>query len=63
MFSRVPGRPKEYVQDRIRAQAAKVARLLADDDTFLYLCGHKRMEAGVLEALSDVAASIKVGAA
>ncbi|MBS2011357.1 MAG: benzoyl-CoA 2,3-epoxidase subunit BoxA [Deltaproteobacteria bacterium] len=53
-FSRVPGRPKEYVQDRIRARASDVARLLRDDDTFVYVCGHKRMEQGVLEALEDV---------
>jgi benzoyl-CoA 2,3-dioxygenase component A len=53
-FSRVPGRPKEYVQDRVRARGDDVARLLADDDTFLYVCGHKAMEAGVLEALADV---------
>lgn len=53
-FSRIPDKPKEYVQDRIRARAADVARLLSDDDTFVYVCGHKKMEAGVDEALRDV---------
>lgn len=53
-FSRVPGRPKEYVQDRLRARGPEVARLLADDDTFVFVCGHKRMESGVLEAFADV---------
>ncbi|MFO0631074.1 MAG: benzoyl-CoA 2,3-epoxidase subunit BoxA [Polyangiales bacterium] len=55
-FSRVPDRPRQYVQDRIRARAADVARLLADDDCFVFLCGHKRMESGVLEAFAEVAA-------
>jgi benzoyl-CoA 2,3-dioxygenase component A len=53
-FSRVPGHPKEYVQDRIRARAADVAALLRDEDTFVYLCGHKRMESGVLDAFAEV---------
>ncbi|MEZ4257492.1 MAG: benzoyl-CoA 2,3-epoxidase subunit BoxA [Polyangiaceae bacterium] len=53
-FSRVPGVPKAYVQDRIRARADDVARLLADDDTFVFVCGHKKMEQGVGEALADV---------
>jgi benzoyl-CoA 2,3-dioxygenase component A len=53
-FSRVPGRPKEYVQDRLRARGPDVARLLGGDDTFVFVCGHKRMEAGVLEAFADV---------
>jgi benzoyl-CoA 2,3-dioxygenase component A len=54
-FSRAPDRPREYVQDRIRARGADVGALLADDDTFVFVCGHKRMESGVLEALADVA--------
>jgi benzoyl-CoA 2,3-dioxygenase component A len=53
-FSRVPGEPKQYVQDRMRKRAADVARLLRDDDTFVYLCGHKRMEEGVLAAFADI---------
>ncbi|HJV60164.1 MAG TPA: benzoyl-CoA 2,3-epoxidase subunit BoxA [Albitalea sp.] len=51
-FSRVPGQPRRYVQDRIRERAADVAELLRGD-TFVYLCGLKGMEAGVLEALAD----------
>jgi benzoyl-CoA 2,3-dioxygenase component A len=42
----------------MRARRADVARLLTDDDTFVYLCGHKRMEAGVMEAFSEAAASV-----
>jgi benzoyl-CoA 2,3-dioxygenase component A len=54
-FSRVPGQPKEYVQDRMRARAADVGRWLADDDVYVFLCGHKRMEEGVLSAFADIA--------
>lgn len=53
-FSRDPDRPREYVQDRLRARAADVARVLLDDDTFVYVCGHKKMESGVLAALSEI---------
>lgn len=49
-FSRVPGQPRTYVQDRLRERAADVAELLRGD-TFVYLCGLKGMETGVLEAL------------
>ncbi|MBL8611062.1 MAG: benzoyl-CoA 2,3-epoxidase subunit BoxA [Myxococcales bacterium] len=53
-FSRVPGKPKEYVQDRIRASADAVRAMLTSDDTFVFVCGHKKMEEGVLAALGDV---------
>ena len=56
-FSRAPGQPKRYVQDAIRERAADVAALLRDDETFVYVCGVKGMEDGVLQALADVAAS------
>ena len=52
-FSRAAGEPKRYVQDRIRERGADVARLLADPDTFVYVCGLKGMEAGVAEAFAD----------
>jgi len=52
-FSRVPGEPKQYVQDRIRARAADVARLLDDKDCYIYICGLKGMEQGVDEAFRD----------
>ena len=54
-FSRVPGQPRQYVQDRMRERAADVAELLRGD-TFVYLCGLKGMETGVLEALRDACA-------
>ncbi len=52
-FSRAPGEPRRYVQDRIRERGADVARLLADPNTFVYVCGLKGMEAGVAQALAD----------
>ena len=52
-FSRVPGQPKRYVQDMIRGRAPDVARLLADKDTHIYICGLKGMETGVDEAFRD----------
>lgn len=53
-FSRDPDTPKEYVQDRLRKCGEAVVDLLKDDNTFVYLCGHKRMEDGVDEALAEV---------
>ena len=52
-FSRVPGGPKRYVQDRIRERGADVARLLADPNTYVYICGLKGMESGVAQAFAD----------
>ena len=52
-FSRVPGQPRRYVQDRIRERARDVAELLRGD-SFVYICGLKGMETGVLEALHEV---------
>lgn len=56
-FSRAAGSLKQYVQDRIMARAADVAAWLTDEETFVYLCGHKRMEAGVLEAFAKACAA------
>ena len=54
-FSRTPGQPKRYVQDLMRERAADVGRLLADANTYFYVCGLKSMEEGVVLALRDVA--------
>jgi benzoyl-CoA 2,3-dioxygenase component A len=54
-FSRVPGQPKAYVQDKMREAGRAVAELIKDD-TYLYICGLKGMEAGVMEALRDICA-------
>ena len=53
-FSRVPGHPKQYVQDLIRSRAADVARLLRDPESYVYICGLKGMESGVAAAFHDV---------
>ena len=54
-FSRVDGQPKEYVQDKMRAEHEALATVLSDEKTHLYVCGLKAMEAGVEQALEDVA--------
>jgi benzoyl-CoA 2,3-dioxygenase component A len=54
-FSRAPGQPRTYVQDLIRKRAADLGPLLADPNTFFYVCGLKAMEEGVVLALRDVA--------
>lgn len=60
-FSRIPGKPREYVQDRILQRAQRVAELLRSDDTYIYLCGHKRMEAGVHESFRTLCAEQGLG--
>jgi benzoyl-CoA 2,3-dioxygenase component A len=54
-FSRVADQPKTYVQDKIRSYSKNVAELLKGD-TYLYVCGLKGMETGVMSALRDVCA-------
>ena len=54
-FSRTPGQSKRYVQDVMRERAADLAPLLADPNSFFYVCGLKSMEEGVVLALKDVA--------
>jgi benzoyl-CoA 2,3-dioxygenase component A len=51
-FSRVPGEPKRYVQDLLRERGGDVARLLKDENTYVYLCGLKGMEQGVEDAFT-----------
>ena len=55
-FSRVAGQPRVYVQDLMRQRAGDLVALL-QQDTCVYLCGLKGMEAGVVEALHDACAS------
>ena len=55
-FSRTPGAPRVYVQDLMRERAADLGALLRDPNTYVYVCGLKSMEEGVLLALRDVAA-------
>lgn len=52
-FSRVPGQPKQYVQDRIRERGDAVAKLLDGASCHVYICGLKGMEQGVDDAFRD----------
>ena len=59
-FSREAGRDdgeKRYVQHLMRERSDDVAALLKDDNTYVYVCGLKGMEAGVLEAMRDICAA------
>lgn len=58
VFSRMPGNAREYVQDRMRAEASEVAAMLEDEKTHIFVCGLKDMEAGVNEAFSEIARGI-----
>jgi len=53
-FSRVPDQPKQYVQDLISVRGRDVARLLKDENTYIYICGIKGMETGVNQAFHNV---------
>jgi benzoyl-CoA 2,3-dioxygenase component A len=53
-FSRVPGQPKQYVQDLIRHRGDDVARLLRDEQCYIYVCGLRGMEEGVAEAFRGI---------
>jgi benzoyl-CoA 2,3-dioxygenase component A len=54
-FSRTAGQPKRHVQDLMRERAADLAGLLQQSDTYVYVCGLRAMEEGVLLALRDAA--------
>lgn len=54
VFSRLPDKPKEYVQDRMRTRGEDIAGLLRGDNTHIFVCGLKGMETGVTEALADI---------
>ena len=56
-FSRQPDAPKQYVQDLIRARGDALARLLQDENSYIYICGLKAMEVGVNEAFDHVCRS------
>lgn len=53
-YSRVPDQPRVYVQDRLRTKGARIAELIGDPHTHIYICGLKGMESGVDEAFADV---------
>jgi benzoyl-CoA oxygenase/reductase BoxA protein len=54
-FSRTPDQPKRYVQDVMRERTPAVLELLRHEASYIYVCGLRGMEAGVLQALSEIA--------
>ncbi len=54
VFSRLKGRGREYVQDRMRRRGDDIAGLLGSDNTHIYVCGLKGMESGVADALEGI---------
>ena len=54
VFSRVPGQPKRYVQDKLREEQDAIRDRLADPDAHIYVCGLRGMEQGVEEALGNI---------
>jgi benzoyl-CoA 2,3-epoxidase subunit A len=54
VFSRLPDRPKEYVQDRMRQRSADLVALLRRDTTHAFICGLRGMEDGVDAAFRDI---------
>lgn len=58
VFSREAGMDKEYVQDRMVEEQESIAQLLADDRTYIYICGLRGMEEGVEKAMTSIAESI-----
>ncbi len=53
-FSRVPGKPRQYVQDLLRSRGPDVAARLRDPDCYVYICGLKGMEEGVAAAMREI---------
>lgn len=49
---------KEYVQDRMMKDEDRVAELLSDPHTHVYICGLRGMEEGVEQAFTNIAESI-----
>lgn len=49
---------REYVQDRMQVEEDKVAEMLSDPNTHIYICGLRGMEEGVEKAFTNIAESI-----
>ena len=58
VYSRAEGQPREYVQDRMAREEDRIAELLADPGTHVYICGLRGMEEGVERAFTNIAESI-----
>ena len=53
-FSRTPNQEKKYVQDLLLERASELVPLLKQPDTYIYVCGLKQMEHGVIESLKEI---------
>lgn len=58
VFSRLPGAPREYVQDRMMAEQDAIADRLGDPRTHVFICGLRGMEQGVESAFKNIAESL-----
>jgi benzoyl-CoA 2,3-epoxidase subunit A len=58
-YSRMPGAPRRYVQDRMRERSDTLAALVMHPSTHIYVCGLRGMEAGVLAALAEAVAAAR----
>jgi benzoyl-CoA 2,3-dioxygenase component A len=58
VFSRIPGNPKEYVQDRMMIEQDAIAEMLTDPKTHIYVCGLRGMEEGVERAFANICESM-----
>ena len=54
VYSRLPGQPKEYVQDRMRARMNEIAALLSKRSLHIYVCGLRGLEEGMELALTEI---------
>lgn len=54
VYSRLPDKPKEYVQDRMLNEKDTLGDLLKNDQTHIYVCGLKGMETGVDASLRKI---------
>ncbi|MBU6496956.1 MAG: benzoyl-CoA 2,3-epoxidase subunit BoxA [Rhodospirillales bacterium] len=54
VYSRRPGTPREYVQDRMRQRAADLAELVRRPTTHVFICGLRGLEEGVEQAMADI---------
>ena len=56
-YSCVSDQPKDYVQDRMRREAARLGPLLNEANTHMVICGLNGMESGVEAALANICRS------
>ncbi|MCX5589771.1 benzoyl-CoA 2,3-epoxidase subunit BoxA [Alcaligenes endophyticus] len=54
-LSRQADKPKQYVQDLMLERSAAILALLQHAETYIYVCGLKGMEQGVVAALEQIA--------